>query len=241
MPDFQVPIEAIEANKRKILYFAIPLIVLIAVNIVLFLALKYVGNKSSTSSVPPIITSKTSQISPWPYSIDVLNPEPMVPSAEELFKLYQEARQAIKDGNKEDIETKVAKELVWNSENPLKFTGQKKDGLALDIKRNISQEEYFRELSPLMVDPVSIEPLEVVSWSKDYTPISQTILVVDEISGKEQKVVMTNWRYQIQLRVKVKEKPKGEEQKGVIYFVYDRNTWRYFGENWLPSPSIPSE
>jgi hypothetical protein len=215
---------------KKYRFFGTALILVLAFFIII-VSLSLTRKTSPPVSEKKEVASFLKPADPWVYAGEKLTSVPEMPTATELFKLYQDARKAIADGDKEAMTEKLSAQLIWQSVNPLSYKGLENE-ILVSTKRNISTEEYFKEFLKYTPDPKKVTPLEVSRDPENTESNNQMIEILDEQTGKREKVIITSWRYTARLRAKT----SGESQiknEGYIVFVYDKGAWRYHAENWL--------
>ncbi len=237
MPDLEIISRT--TNKKNISFWLVILFLVIIVNIALFAFLKYGQNKvsrpvlstPSTSFFPEEKIDNPTTVVPWPDANLKLDTEPATPSAQELNSIYLSVRQAISKRDKDTLLNLVSQEKIWHMNNQKKVGGGTADGPIVFVK--IISEDITGKLPEMHWTAPEVDEITPIKVNPDPINSVAEFILLDETTGKSERVINTPWRYVAKV---VYESKKDAIYKGTgeVAFVFDRGKWRYQGEYWVP-------
>jgi len=213
----------------------------VLVNLGLFALLKYKKNTTKNLSSPTPspnffpkekITSPQTVI-PWANADDELAVEPVTLSAKELNSIYVLVRQAMDERDEKTFLGLVSAERVWHMANWKKVAGETADGEVIFVR--ISNSESAGRLPEMHWQAPEINDVIPVKVETSSINSVEEFILLDEATGKSEKVINTPWKYVAVLLYETK-KEAINQGNGKVTFVFDRGKWRYQGEYWTLKP-----
>jgi len=179
------------------------------------------------------INGEVKTIAPWDHALDVISPEPVFPTIDQLDRIYLLLRGAVVRRDKKALVNYLSQERLWYFENPRKLGEETSQGQKVFLRdQSLSQDERIPELLYMTPEVDQTKPIAIIKKSNDpglLTP--ESFLFVDEATGVSQVILDLPWRYVVEVEYETKvgsKKPAG----GKAIFVYDKTSWKYQGETW---------